>query len=348
MKIFPNNNKSNESGLVSIVIASILMIIMALITLGFSRVVQNEQRQSIDTQLSTQAFYAAESGINFVASQAGFPGATAKTDCDVSGYNNGVIDAGEQGVQFTCVLIEPTPEDLVFGNDSVTTNKPRVVPFNLNGNPSSINFQWTDNDSNNVRNNCGGVNNLIFDTNSANWDKIGILRLDLIGVPSGNFGRQALLDNQFNAILYPCNAATGSSSVAFAAYQGSANVGKILPVNCAVQNNDPNSADDDYECRIEITGLPAGISRYVAHFNSIYNDLNVRITADDSSNSPLRFADSQAVVDSTGRANDVFRRVQARVPLYESFLQPNAALQTLDDICKLYQVGTSSVTDNCN
>ena len=40
------------------------MIVMSLIVLGFAQISRRNQRESLDRQLSTQAFYAAESGVN--------------------------------------------------------------------------------------------------------------------------------------------------------------------------------------------------------------------------------------------------------------------------------------------
>ena len=110
-----NRFKKNEFGLVSIMVASVLMVVMSLITLGFARIAQRENRQAVDDQLATQAFYAAESGIN--AAVKGITKSTLpRTECPFVGgeYNNGVVSA-EKDVYFTCVLINPTPDSLYFG-----------------------------------------------------------------------------------------------------------------------------------------------------------------------------------------------------------------------------------------
>jgi hypothetical protein len=344
------NKKYNQKGIVSIMIASVMMIIMALITLGFTRLVQNEQRQAIDNQLSQQAFYAAESGINIAASDPDFPG-ERKDDCDVSGYNNGVItdELDENGnpidVVFTCLLIDPRPSDLVFGNDSITTNRSKVVPIRTSSEPERITFQWKGTTSA-TEANCN-VGSMDFDINDATWNKIALLKLDLVGIPSTTpFTREDLAANQFSVVFYPC-ANGGSNLIAFMDGAGEEDIGKIVPVNCV------NNPSVEYPCEIDITlgSLTAarGVQReYFARFNSIYNELNVRITALDLSGNTALFAGAQAVVDSTGRANDVFHRLQARVPLYENYALPAGTIHTLDDICKLYEVRETEVIDNCN
>ena len=54
----------NQHGVASIFVVMILMTILALISIGFSHLMNRELRQSLDRQLSTEAYFAAESGVN--------------------------------------------------------------------------------------------------------------------------------------------------------------------------------------------------------------------------------------------------------------------------------------------
>ena len=56
--------KLRERGVVSIMVSIVLMAVMTLIVLGFSEIARRDQRQTLDRQLSNQAFYAAEIGVN--------------------------------------------------------------------------------------------------------------------------------------------------------------------------------------------------------------------------------------------------------------------------------------------
>jgi Tfp pilus assembly protein PilX len=56
--------QNNQDGMASILITILMMIVVSLVVLGFSQVTRTEQRESLNRQLSMQAFYAAESGIN--------------------------------------------------------------------------------------------------------------------------------------------------------------------------------------------------------------------------------------------------------------------------------------------
>src|SRR4051812_31465613 len=54
----------NEDGLVALLVVGILIILLSLVTVAFTKLMGREARQSLDRVLSTQAYYAAESGIN--------------------------------------------------------------------------------------------------------------------------------------------------------------------------------------------------------------------------------------------------------------------------------------------
>src|SRR5665213_2637815 len=59
----PNLHR-NQQGFASIVIALILIIVLALLTVGFAQLARREQQTALDKQKAVQANYAAESGIN--------------------------------------------------------------------------------------------------------------------------------------------------------------------------------------------------------------------------------------------------------------------------------------------
>ncbi len=72
---------SKQDGFASIVIAIIMVIVLSLITVGFAQLMRTEQRSALDKQLSSQAYYAAETGVNDAAKalNAGYAG--VKTNC---------------------------------------------------------------------------------------------------------------------------------------------------------------------------------------------------------------------------------------------------------------------------
>lgn len=102
-----------------------------------------------------------------------------------------------------------------------------------------------------------------------------------------------------------------------------------------------------YACKTTIN-LPQAVGQNNASRNaylrlsalySTGNNFRVQLF---NGNTQVNFAGVQAIVDSTGRANDQFRRVQSRVELDGSaFPYPEAALEVTGNLCK-----TFLVTDN--
>src|ERR1044072_966430 len=123
-------SKSNESGLVSIVIVTTITIILALMTIAFTKIMNRNLRDAIDLELSTQAHYAAESGLNDARQYIADKLATGDDpsigpNCldlstaplpfvpTISGSYSGDI-TNDNTVKYTCVLINSAPKDLLF------------------------------------------------------------------------------------------------------------------------------------------------------------------------------------------------------------------------------------------
>lgn len=339
--------KSTQQGMVAIMVTAIIMVIMSLITLGFARLVQREQRQGLDSQLSTQAFYAAESGVNAVAARiTDATPAPEKPDCDVTTYNNGEIDPATPDVRFTCIMIDPTPDSLVFNNGSIKSDRSKVVPIIASPGVNSMFFRWTDANPTRVNfdNSCS-IENRNSATDWAAANRVGMLQVDIIpvsiAVPAA-FDRETVTNNTATLMFYPCGGGT-AASVPYSSFvsgnASGANRGNVAPVNCNGSVTPPS-----YRCNIEVTGLPAGTDFYV-RVKSVYSDLNVEINGESAAGVRSSFANAQVVVDSTGRANDVLRRVQVRLPIYKQYTIPEAALQSQNGICKRYTIVGSVVSN---
>lgn len=76
------------------------------------------------------------------------------------------------------------------------------------------------------------------------------------------------------------------------------------------------------------------------HLTALYNQSHFQVRLLDSSNNPVKFAGVEPEVDSTGRANDQFRRVLARVQLQSDMTLPDAALTVTGNLCKDFTVTT--------
>jgi len=149
-----------EQGFVSIIVAAILMVLMSVVTIGFSRAMQREQRQSLDRQLSSQAFYAAETAINDTYNKIIKDGSVAPIDsCDPSDLpNKGIIDKDEPDVAFTCLRIDPSPSSLEFDNGKIATTESKVFPLSSKSGSafSDIKIEWAGEGGNDFVTNCTG------------------------------------------------------------------------------------------------------------------------------------------------------------------------------------------------
>jgi len=131
--------------------------------------------------------------------------------------------------------------------------------------------------------------------------------------------------------LYPAN--SGSTTYALG---GS---GSIVPVTCTTAAPS-NSILYPYDCNLTLTGLSG---QYYVRFLPIYQDASVGISATNSSNNPLPLTNGQLAADATGKAQDVLRRVEERIPAAQLIFPaaPNDALQSTNSICKQFTYTTS-------
>lgn len=311
--------------MVSILVTMILMIIISLITIGFARLVRREQRQSLDTQLSTQAFYAAEAGINDAVDALQNHGYNSEKDeCEpetsgqLSSYDN-VLDSG---VEYTCLLIDPSPTSLEYR--SIDKDKSTTIPIKAkSGTIHELTLSWQDTSGD-------GNINCSYPLGSfpplGSWPadcNAGMLRIDLVPV-GGSVDRDSLLDNTLTSFLQPIPSGSGSLISNLPA-----NKGGYVDANC-------NTANTPKLCKVEIKTLGPLASDMYLRVRSIYKANSLNIVAKDASGTQLELVGSQAIVDSTGKANDVLRRIVVRVPIGDLSKGdvPDFAIQSSDTICK--------------
>ena len=77
---------------------------------------------------------------------------------------------------------------------------------------------------------------------------------------------------------------------------------------------------------------------YYLYLSAQYAALGVSIFGTDSHGNPVKFDGSQAIVDVTGQAEDVIQRIQATVSLTTGFNVPSYAVQSMETLCKAFNV----------
>lgn len=122
----------------------------------------------------------------------------------------------------------------------------------------------------------------------------------------------------------------------------SAATGQPTGVSCS-----GNISGGGYACRQRIvlpTPIGGGDRTAYIRLTPLYNAAHFSVVLRDASGAIVPFDSVQPSVDSTGRANDYFRRVQTRVELVDStYPYPDYAVSVSGDFCKDF-----SVTDDIN
>lgn len=313
--------KLNESGFASIVIALVLIIILALLTVGFAQLARREQRNTLDKQLANQAYYAAESGVNDIiksipAIQAAPAGAVDPTKClNTALFSlNPTLD-NSHGVSYRCALVDLTPPTLVY--DNIPAEGERYVSFSANPAPlTSLTFQWgsADNHSSPKASSPGSF------TPIAQWgNSPAVLQVSITPFNPSNVDQNAVIAASYTAYLYP---STGAGGLTYNTGQQ----GGVTSGACTNSNN-------KYTCSATISGLPASTD-YLVRIVPHYDPTNVSIGGH-SGAAVVNFQDGQALIDVTGKAQEVLKRIQVRVPLGPSYTLPKDSLE-VGNACKRF------------
>jgi len=327
-KLNNHPQKINQDGFVAILTATIITAIIMVVVLGFTVVVRREETQVRDGQLSTQALYASESGVNFaVKADLGDNSLSCKSDPKIDGSANNVAA--------TCILVNRSPNELIF--DEISIDRP-VVAFMKNS-VDELTFAWQD-----TKGAPNFSNSYPTFFPAPTWgNKVGVLEVviypvDTTVTTTAQGFPNKLIDTAKTFYLYP---QTGGDCT--------------IPSNCSVSYSDDgkvvkavcNSSNTPRHCIAKITNIPNGVAipplptlgsqGYVIRLKAIYNPVALQINGRILGNE-VALTGVQEVVDSTGKASDVLRRVQIRLPVRPSYNLPTYASETGDDLCKLLNV----------
>lgn len=342
--------KKNQSGIASLVIVILIMTLLTLVVLAMTQNSNREQRQALDRQLSSQAFYAAESGANdakdYIAdTPSGEPRPLQKEDCDGLGSANGTgnqfpgknSQVGDfENTKYTCVLYDRTPNELRYSNIDVSTST--IVPIEDQGgeNIISLTFSWVQKGGGTDFSGCpsGGIS---LPKQLPDNCQAGLLRIELVD-PSST-GKAQLINSTFLAYIKPNGPAAALPPFAYGSASGSVdNQGAITRGIC-------NAAG---RCSVTISAINK--KKLYLNIRSIYKSNEVFITGDRASGGSIRFRDAQMEVDSTGRTGDILKRVQTMIDLsgLNSGFIPSFVLQTSSDLCKRLEIRKGGiVNDEC-
>lgn len=367
--------KRNQQGGVSLFVVVFATLLLSVITVGFVQLMLSDQRQAVDNDLSQSAYDSAMAGVEDakrVLLKNLDCGGTVSTVCNnarsavsagqcntISRAFSGSSSHSERPVEgttgndealnqaYTCVVITPDTPDYIA--PSIRADDSVLVPLAGVSTFDRVRVSWfTSSDASGATT----VNLPSFAPElptpvSGLWTPTmpSLLRTQLIQTGS-SFTLEQFDDNNAKSLfLYP--AATGVTSLSYAL--DGRRSGSAAPQQIRCQTNFGAGA---YACTATILlpnpvgGSAANRANAFLRVSPLYNASSVRVQLLNGGTA-VNFNGVQPSIDSTGRANDVFRRVETRVEMNAEALYPRATLEVRGDLCKDFSV-TDRASDYSN
>jgi len=350
----------NQKGIASIIITMIMSLVLTLIALGFTQVSLNQQKEALDSALSTQAFYSAESGVNYqiheiITNPTQFGASFNQSSCQKYPSNQ-INELNSTQEEWTCLMVNFKPSSLIY---NVQNNSAVLVPIKTNHhtNLKYINISWRNHPSAGKNFNGCQHNTNQFPSTSDYSCPASVLQVSVL--PGNQLSNPAATPN--NYYLTPSssgstsNWSNGSDNLAqCSSYSGYCNAS--IPVSgSTISKNSPN----DYQYYLYIIPLYSTTKLYVTASSSVE-------TAS-SQMGGYSLYNAQADIDSTGKGYNVLKRILVTVNtgiegiggssgntasslnLNQVNTNNQFALQTGGNICKelSYNQNSGSVDDNC-
>ena len=374
--------RQTERGAVSLFVVIFTALLVTIVTASYVQLMLKAQSQAANNDLSQSAYDSAMSGVEDAkralvklrecqaqgAAQASCVSSIVAGFADQSCFGGltaaGVIPAtvndevvvGDEALNqaYTCVKVA-LKTDTVSGkleddNDSKVVELAGVSDFNtvrvswfqkndvpkLNRNGSNV----TD-----TRPNLSSVQALTLPP-IANWPvtRPPVLRTQLMQFANGSINTNDFDSERGPAaktlFLWPSQAGGTTGDFSVDSRRENQNLPLLTNIKC------DSDYVKEYLCQATIR-LPApdtAANQTYLQLASIYNPATYSIELFNDA-TPVLFDNVQPVVDSTGRASDLFRRVKARVSINGgSVTFPSAALSLSGDLCKDFFI-TNTITD---
>ncbi|MBC7746823.1 hypothetical protein H7Y40_02490 [Pedobacter sp.] len=380
--------RSRESGVVSIFIVIFFMIFMSVIVVGFVKTVNDDQAQATDSDLSASALASAQSGAEdgkrvlllcktpatpaiaaACATVLTNPACSAVTsnatlvdslniDVDTAGGRSDGIVSGNSEYQqrYTCMTIK-TKTSSVEGL-SVAKNASELIPLTADGGTfDSVQFSWhaTAETRDGALTAFRTINPLGLPAqdqwkNASGASYAAAMRLEFIAYPKTGVNLNTLDADTRTVLLLPGSASTPVATINLNALD--------------IRDTNPSTATEyspqlvrcqatgEYGCtsRIQLAGTPSPATySYFLRVSSLYSSAYIKAELKNAAGGIVQFDNVQPVIDVTGRANDVFRRIQTRVQYDASMYLPQYAVE-VNSLCKNMTVTDVNATssDVCN
>ena len=368
------NNNSKQRGEVSLIVVIFATLLITIVVVSYVRMMIQIQQQATATDLSQSAFDSAQVGVEdakraLLKWQAVCSGDPASADecteltdiiksSSLSQECNSAVNkltdlsdalgSGEIKVQngsigndlnqaYTCVTINTQTDDYL---GVLEQDASKLIPLVGASNFDRIKIEWFS--SKDLEGSNPNVDFSILGTpllSTSNWpvNRPSIMRAQLIQFNKADGFKLSDFDENLSAnatnnthFLYP-SASSGTSSFT----SDGRKISKYEPTNAKCVND----ALVEYKC-FTILVLPKNGDGHTQYLNltSLYKSAHFRVKLFYDT-TEVKFDGVQPSIDSTGRANDLFRRVETRVQFINAdFPYPQAAVDLTGNLCKDFTV----------
>ncbi len=346
-----NNLRDNQKGIMSIIVALVFIMILGLIVVSFGLASRSQNKQTVDNQLSTASYYAAQSGINEILKQISSNTYSADASPCQTTLTLGTLKFANNNSKITCIKVTESTASLLYNNVDTsvsqisnisslyTTPATPATPALYSGD-YDLTITWNNHDGTGSNTACPiALSRQSISAWKSSGCGAGILKLDLSVDPSQAGTRNVLNSYSENVFLYPTN----NNVLRSTDYRNTGNTAPVsvlgsksgaretATIHCSNANSIPFSPGALLPC----TWL---------NLRSLYASQDVTITASTpGGGSALAFKDSQISIDVTAVTSNVARRVVETASVFTQVPNntSNFALQTESTICKLLQVRDS-------
>ena len=385
-----SRRRISQQGIVSLMTVTLISILLTIITTGFLRIITRSQRAAIDKQLSAQAYYAAETGIEDAKQAIKLQkNGTAVTKiqnilngqpdtCAPATWAGGAPQADGvigENTQYTCQLIDPSPTELEYDMGKDDT---KLAIIRMPTTPAGVKFRtikvtWHEYNGQNKLSPLSGGNIKDLPTADA-WplNTLAMMRLEFMTVKpttsaqstdcSGTcISRDQFYRNERVYFVKPLHSASSDINMTLCR-----EIESPASDNCSLDTQFDDGVKyancTANECSVTIRlkapngTTTGGTTDYdigsdnisMLRIRSIYNKAHVKVEVfgDTAATDKKKIVGSQTVIDVTGRADQVYKRVRVRVPPANNPF-PDYAVDVAEDLCKLFRVTPTAVTNDC-
>ena len=377
-------NYNRQRGAAAIFIVVFFALLLGVIVVSFTKIAIQDQQQAAINDLNRGAYDSAEAGLEDATRVLNnynkkcvkvAPTPSTQTECNkyntelnsVNGTNpancnlqkmpgiNANITTGEVEVKtntdnaldqaYTCVKVRTqTPDVKIAG----VQDESYLIPLKaVGGNAAfnSVQINWHDAASDGTPSSYPSFPNL--PSNNSWGNAPALLRVQAIKVPAGptaNININDINTSASSVFLYPVTTSPSVIDDIFGANGLSGGEKAVAPHRAQCQPS------VQYYCTMTM-GRFSGSDNYFLRITPLYNNASFQVILNPTG--PDTFFDNvQPEIDSTGRANSVFRRIQQRVqyeaPELENFTI-SGSFEITDGFCKNFNVAVKEedYTNNC-